>query len=72
MVTAAEHRSNGYGRQLLQWLREEAARQDCAYLELDSGLKRLDAHRFYERYALEKVAFHFSVPIKAHVPWSSD
>jgi len=70
LVTCAQHRSKGYGKQLLAWLLEEAKRQDCQYLELDSGLKRLDAHRFYERNGLEKAAFHFSIPARASGSWS--
>jgi GNAT superfamily N-acetyltransferase len=69
LVTAANHRSKGYGRQLLDWLLAEARRQGCAYLELDSGVKRLDAHRFYERHGMQKAAFHFSVPANASAPW---
>jgi GNAT superfamily N-acetyltransferase len=69
LVTAPEHRSKGYGGRLLKWLLDEAKRQNCAYLELDSGVKRLDAHRFYERNGLQKAAFHFSIPAKAKAPW---
>jgi GNAT superfamily N-acetyltransferase len=71
LVTAAEHRSRGYGKHLLDWLVTEAKGQNCAYLELDSGLKRLDAHRFYERHGLQKAAFHFSIPANALAPWST-
>jgi GNAT superfamily N-acetyltransferase len=69
LVTAARHRSKGYGRHLLDWLLAEAKRQGCAYLELDSGVKRLDAHRFYERHGMQKAAFHFSIPANAEAPW---
>ena len=69
LVTALEHRSKGYGGHLLNWLLDEAKKQNCAYLELDSGIKRIDAHRFYERNGLEKAAFHFSIPAKAKEPW---
>ena len=69
LVTAPEHRSRGYGGRLLNWLLDEAKKQNCAYLELDSGVKRLDAHRFYERNGLAKAAFHFSIPARAKVPW---
>lgn len=65
LVTCEKHRSRGYGRQLLAWLLEEAKREHCQHLELDSGVKRLDAHRFYEREGMAKAAFHFSVPAKA-------
>jgi GNAT superfamily N-acetyltransferase len=70
LVTASEFRSRGYGRHLLAWLFEEARRLDCQYLELDSGLQRLDAHRFYEREGMKKTAFHFSIPANAANPWS--
>src|SRR5687767_10759507 len=69
LVTAAKHRSKGYGGQLLDWLLAEAKRHGCAYLELDSGVKRLDAHRFYERHGMQKAAFHFSIPANAAAPW---
>ncbi|HEX3719688.1 MAG TPA: GNAT family N-acetyltransferase [Verrucomicrobiae bacterium] len=71
LVTAAAHRSRGYGKALLAWLLDEAKRQGCQYLDLDSGLKRIDAHRFYERNGLAKAAFHFSIPANAKMPWTA-
>jgi GNAT superfamily N-acetyltransferase len=71
LVTAAEHRSKGYGKALLDWLLAEAKQEQCQYLELDSGVKRLDAHRFYETNGLGKTAFHFSIPALAGKPWSA-
>jgi GNAT superfamily N-acetyltransferase len=71
LVTASDHRSKGYGGHLLDWLLAEAKRHGCAYLELDSGVKRLDAHRFYERHGMQKAAFHFSIPANAAAPWSA-
>lgn len=62
LVTDARARSRGHGERLLAWLREEAERHGCCYVELDSGITRLDAHRFYERCGMEKVAVHFSLP----------
>jgi GNAT superfamily N-acetyltransferase len=70
LVTSAPHRSKGYGKQLLKWLWEEAKQQNCQYLELDSGMRRLDAHRFYETNGMQKAAFHFSVPATADKPWT--
>jgi GNAT superfamily N-acetyltransferase len=70
LVTSASHRSQGYGKRLLAWLLEEAKKQQCQYLELDSGSQRLDAHRFYEREGLMKKAFHFSIPALASKPWN--
>src|SRR5579862_6667855 len=43
LVTLEGHRSKGYGKQLLAWLVDEAKKLSCKYVELDSGLKRLDA-----------------------------
>jgi GNAT superfamily N-acetyltransferase len=69
LVTDAKYRSKGYGAKLLQWLLDEAKREGCQYLELDSGTQRLDAHRFYERNQLQKAAFHFSIPAHATKAW---
>jgi len=71
LVTSAAHRSKGYGKHLLEWLLDEAKKQNCKYLELDSGLPRLDAHRFYERHGMSKAAFHFSIPATAAKQWSA-
>ena len=37
LSTLAEARRRGYGRQLLDWLADEARRLDCEQLHLDSG-----------------------------------
>ena len=71
LVTSKGQRSKGYGKQLLAWLVDEAKRLDCKYLELDSSVKRLDAHRFYERNGLARVAFHFSIPARASAVWKA-
>jgi len=42
-------RSQGVGDQLLQAAQAWARRAGATHLELDSGLARTDAHRFYER-----------------------
>ncbi len=60
LVTAADQRSKGHGARLLAWIRAYAARQGCAQLHLDSGLQRVDAHRFYEREGVSKSGFHFA------------
>jgi len=60
LVTQATQRSMGYGASLLEWLRNHAVEQGCHQLHLDSGLQRVDAHRFYEREGMTKSSFHFS------------
>ena len=49
LITDANARSSGVGKAMLGWLDQEAVRQDCVQVHLDSGLHRIDAHRFYER-----------------------
>jgi len=53
------HRSNGYGAQLLSWLKEYAAKEGCLQLHLDTGIQRKVAHRFYEREGMTIASFHF-------------
>ncbi|MDF1645034.1 MAG: GNAT family N-acetyltransferase [Pseudomonadales bacterium] len=63
LVTAQRYRSHGYGSRLLAWLKDYAKQQQCDQLHLDSGLQRVDAHRFYLREGLPKTSFHFSTTI---------
>jgi GNAT superfamily N-acetyltransferase len=63
LVTDQTMRSRGLGKALLAWLKVEARRSGCGELHLDSGLQRLDAHRFYERESLKKTDFHFAAKI---------
>ncbi|HEX7153761.1 MAG TPA: GNAT family N-acetyltransferase [Thermoanaerobaculia bacterium] len=72
LVTDASHRSSGYGERLLAWLKAEATRNGCRYLTLDSGLKRLGAHKFYRRHGLEEIALHFAIPLDGGPMWSSE
>lgn len=59
LVTDSEARSRGHGAALLDWLRDHARASGCAFLELDSGVHRAGAHRFYFRHGLSIVAYHF-------------
>ena len=63
LVTDDAMRSKGLGKALLDWLVREARSLGCGQLHLDSGVQRLDAHRFYERESLKKTAFHFAVKL---------
>lgn len=60
LVTHAADRSKGYGDAMLDWLAEYAKRQACEYLNLDSGVHRFGAHRFYLRKRMDIVCHHFS------------
>jgi GNAT superfamily N-acetyltransferase len=62
LVTAADRRGRGHAGRLFGWLHEEALRQGCVQLHLDSGVgpERADAHRFYFRHGLRITAHHFA------------
>jgi GNAT superfamily N-acetyltransferase len=49
LVTDESHRSKGYGQRLLKWLFNEARDAGCHSVQLDTGIQRKDAQRFYER-----------------------
>jgi GNAT superfamily N-acetyltransferase len=59
LVTAEAWRSHGYGRLLNKYLVELARGEGCGSIQLDSNVRRREAHRFYfrERYSIS--AFHF-------------
>lgn len=60
LVTTADRRSEGHGKRLLEFVHEWAADQGCAAVELESGLWREDAHRFYEEsLGYEKYCYSF-------------
>jgi GNAT superfamily N-acetyltransferase len=62
LSTLPEARRRGYGRQLLDWLGDEAERLGCEQFHLDSGVgpHRTDAHRLYFNCGLEITSFHFA------------
>lgn len=71
LVTNADSRSLGHGAALLDWLRDFARRDGCEYLELDSGVNRAGAHRFYFRHELSIVGYHFRTqPLQSAGPES--
>lgn len=60
LVTDVDHRSNGHGGRLMQFLEEWARERDCESMTLESGLWRDDAHRFYEdRLDMERYCYTF-------------
>jgi GNAT superfamily N-acetyltransferase len=54
-----ERRSEGVGAALLKAAREWARKAGATHLELDSGLARTDAHRFYEREGGTRQSYSF-------------
>jgi GNAT superfamily N-acetyltransferase len=63
LVTQASVRSLGYGDQLFDWLVAYAKSQDCEQLQLDSGVQRFAAHRFYLRKRMEITSHHFALKL---------
>lgn len=62
LSTKSSERRRGHARALLEWLLEEAKRQSCDQLHLDSGvgIDRADAHRLYMNAGLVISAHHFA------------
>jgi GNAT superfamily N-acetyltransferase len=60
LVSDGAARSAGYGREVLGWLAEEARRNGCRQLHLDSGVQRARAHRFYFREGMHISSYHFA------------
>ena len=63
LVTDRATRSRGYGKQLFDWLVDRARTEECAYLELDSGVQRFEAHRFYFVNRMVISSHHFRLPL---------
>lgn len=63
LVTGESDRSCGFGGQLLDWLIEQAREHGCENLELDSGVQRFDAHRFYFSKRMSISSYHFRIKI---------
>jgi GNAT superfamily N-acetyltransferase len=64
LVTAEAARSKGYGKALLQWVRDYAKQNGCEIVKLVSATHRVDAHRFYEREGMPKTAWMFGARVE--------
>jgi GNAT superfamily N-acetyltransferase len=63
LVTRADDRSRGFGGEIFDWLVEQARQHGCANLELDSGVQRFDAHRFYLTKRMNISSYHFRIEL---------
>ena len=72
LVTAPDARSLGHGRALLRHVEDLAVSEGCEVVGLSSGLKRVDAHRFYEeRMDYERAGYVFTrqvAPVRDAMP----
>ena len=63
LVTDAARRSQGHGEALLAALVQRARDEGCRCLELDSGVQRFDAHRFYLTNRMKISCHHFTLQL---------
>lgn len=63
LITSETGRSHGYGGKLFDWLVEYARSNACVRIELDSGVQRFGAHRFYLSKRMEISSHHFSLKL---------
>lgn len=63
LVTDGTVRGRGVGSALLAELRDRGIAAGCRTLELDSGVQRYDAHRFYLRERMAITAHHFDLDL---------
>lgn len=64
LVTRMSDRGGGFGSALIDWLAEQARREVCAELHLDSGVQRFGAHRFYLHKGMDITCHHFAMKLK--------
>jgi GNAT superfamily N-acetyltransferase len=63
LVTDQFSRSFGFGGALFDWLVENARAAGCGRFELDSGVQRFAAHRFYLTKRMIISSHHFSLEL---------
>ncbi len=63
LVSRGSDRGRGHGSALMDWLIDEARRQGCAELHLDSGVQRHAAHRFYLHKGMDITCYHFALKL---------
>ncbi|MBT8148247.1 MAG: GNAT family N-acetyltransferase [Gammaproteobacteria bacterium] len=64
LSTDERFRSMGFGKRLINDLKELARSRDCETIELDSGVQRFEAHKFYLREEFHIASHHFSCALK--------
>lgn len=67
LITYADSRSQGVGGKLFDWLYDYASQNNCNQIRLISGVKRTDAHKFYERKGMVNEAKYFSIDVSPSI-----
>ncbi len=60
LVVSEISRRLGIGRQIIQFVEEEAARRNCVKVELTTSISRENAHRFYDSMGFKKLSYRFA------------
>jgi GNAT superfamily N-acetyltransferase len=64
LVTDETQRSRGAGHMLMQYLEAESKRRGSTWIELESGVQREQAHKFYFREGMTISGYSFRKPLK--------
>lgn len=64
LITDSETRRSGHGGKLLKWIIEQAKKENCDQVHLDSGPQRHDAHRLYLNHGFKITCHHFALNFK--------
>ncbi len=59
LSTLPAYRSKGFGKIILNWIKDFAIKNNCNNIHLDSGHHRYDAHRLYLNYGFKIASHHF-------------
>jgi GNAT superfamily N-acetyltransferase len=59
LSTVEARQSAGHGARMMEWLCDKAREEGCTAINLDSGVQRHDAHRFYFREGMHIACHHF-------------
>jgi ribosomal protein S18 acetylase RimI-like enzyme len=65
LCTLTEARGKGHGKALLDYVLEEAKKQELQSIHLDSGHQRHDAHRLYLNFGFNITSHHFAMELKS-------
>lgn len=61
IITDEKYWGMGYGRLMVDHVKELAKERGCKAIILDSGMQRKAAHAFYEKYGFEKSCYGFQL-----------
>lgn len=59
LVTDEKYRAKGYGKMMLDYLKDYAKMGMCENMVLSSGFEKKEAHAFYKKNGFEKKSFLF-------------